>query len=216
MLEQIAKRFDETEAEGGQWARRPRPRNDYFVADEAQGWVTSTTNLIFTVTRGHGPYMEQVRQLLNTDHMKVGVPMETLNRLRGILSAVRTDWESGLLSRIEYLIAAEDFDSFLDHAKNYLKAGHHREAGVLASAVFEDAVRKLAKKYELDPDAKIDRIIDDLAKVEAVTPLQARRMKAAGAAVRNKALHAKWDEFDRDDVEAAIRVTEQLLEGPLQ
>ena len=80
------------------------------------------------------------------------------------------------------------------------------EAAVLVSAVFEDAVRKLAAKQQLDRDRKMELLIDDLVRAGTVTAVAGRRLKVV-ANLRNKADHAKWDTFEIDDVKEAVRTT---------
>jgi len=75
--------------------------------------------------------------------------------MAGLLRMFKTDWSRGLVRQIEYLISAENFDSFLEHAVGYHRGGQRMESGVLVSIVFEDTVRKLAKKYSLKTDAEI-------------------------------------------------------------
>jgi len=76
-------------------------------------------------------------------------------------------------------------------------------------------MRKLAKKHGLDTSADIDFLIDDLAKATVVTPLTAKRLKGGPAALRNKALHAKWEEYDIRAVGEAIRTTREIIQTVL-
>ncbi|MFQ5957292.1 MAG: hypothetical protein ACE5KK_05925 [Candidatus Brocadiales bacterium] len=213
MLEQIQKRFEELLAEGQEWIRRPKAR-DNWAQDEAYGWLTAAANLVELVTRGRGSYMDQARAILGHKYLETGVPMLCIKQMVGLLQAVQSDWNKGLLRQIEYLISAENFDAFLDHAEKYHKGGKAREAGVLVSVVFEDTIRKLGKKHSLDQSSSIESLIDGLVDCDAVTPVAGRRLKSV-ASLRNKALHAKWDEFDIRDVGEAVRTTRELVETAL-
>jgi hypothetical protein len=211
-IDEIGRRFDELIQEGDQWARTLEPDNDYFASHGSLGWLTSAGNLVFMVTLGRGPYHNQAQALLTHPHLQNGVPLTIVQRMAGLLRTLKTDWSRGLVRQIEYVISAENFDTFLEHAVGYHRGGQKLESGVLASIVFEDAVRKLAKKYSLETGAEIELLIDQLAQKEAITPVMARRLKGGPAALRNKALHAKWDEFDLKDVGEAISTTRQVLE----
>src|SRR3989304_3037237 len=53
---------------------------------------------------------------------------------------------------------------------------------------------------------------DNLVKSGALPAIKAKRAKSY-AAVRNKALHAQWDDFDIRDVGEVINGTRELVEG---
>jgi hypothetical protein len=212
MLDEIGKRFQELIQEGRQWAGRVASSNGYYVDNAAFGWLTSAANLVETVTQGRGTYAAQAQELLKHEHLRIGVPTQCVVKMGAILTTLQTDWAKGLVREIEYLISAENFDAFLDHAEKFHKGGQERESGVLASIVFEDAIRKLAKKHGMNPNAEVELLIDEIAKTNAMTPVMARRLKGGPAALRNKALHAKWKEFNIKDVGEAIRTTRELLQ----
>lgn len=79
-----------------------------------------------------------------------------------------------------------------------------REAGVIAGVVFEDAVRRICRKHSISENGvKLDGLISELVKMNALTEMKAKRARAA-AGVRTSATHARWEEFTEGDVEAAI------------
>ncbi|GAI58184.1 unnamed protein product [marine sediment metagenome] len=130
----------------------------------------------------------------------------------GLLISAQTDWSEGMLREIEYVIAAETFDDFLDHATSYHRAGKKIEASVLASAVLEDTIKKIAVKNSIETKGKsLDPLIDDLKAAGVFTPVKAKRGKAY-AGIRNKADHAEWDEFDIKDVGKMIEGIRELIE----
>jgi uncharacterized protein YutE (UPF0331/DUF86 family) len=117
-----------------------------------------------------------------------------------------------MLAKIEYIIAAATFDEFLDHAKEYHGANKKMEASVLASAVLEDTVKKIAAKNSIvSAGTTLDPLIDEFVKNGVFTPVKAKRVKAF-IAVRNKAFHAEWDQFDIKDVGKLIEGTKELVE----
>jgi hypothetical protein len=119
----------------------------------------------------------------------------------------------GLLRRAEYIFVASTFDDFLDHATEFHRAGKKIESAVLCSAVFEDAVRELAEKVGIvQAGIALDAVIDALAKRGTTTPVKAKRWKSC-AGVRNKALHAQWEDFDIRDVGEMLTGTREIIES---
>jgi len=102
--------------------------------------------------------------------------------------------------------------NYFRHASTYHKAGKKIESAVLASAVFEDTIRKISQKNDFSEKGKsLETIIDELTKMNIFTPVKAKRIKGYSA-IRNKALHAQWDDFDIRDVGELIKGTRELIE----
>ena len=186
----------------------------------AHGWMVAALNLIHLVTLGRGAYYDQAikaSEFSATDTQ--GKPMSPVvldrvrvTRLHGIFMNVYKDWQAGLLRQVEYIISADNFDQFLRHAEQYHKSGKHVEAGVLVSTVFEDALKKVAQRNGINPSGlSAQDIIDRLRDGDFITPVHARRLEEA-AALRNKALHAEWTEFNLRDVGSVIRTVDELIQ----
>jgi hypothetical protein len=211
VLEAIEARLDELAGELAKYRRRRD--HEFWLAEEQQGQahgtLTAAANLIETLTRGRGQYSEQTNRIMADPDLRGGVPSSAVEKMAALLQNVKVDWKTGLLRQIEYLVSAENFDSFLDHADGLHRAGDLRGSGVLVSIVFEDGIRKLAKKHGV-PDASVETMISGIVDKEAVTPVAGRRL-ATVAALRNKALHAKWEEYNLRDVSDAIRDTREYV-----
>jgi uncharacterized protein YutE (UPF0331/DUF86 family) len=133
----------------------------------------------------------------------------------GLLKGTKEEWDHGLLGRMEYIVAGATFDDFLDYADEYHKGNKKMESSVLASAVLEDTVKKIAQKNGLITEGKtLDPLIDELVKANVFTPVKAKRVRSF-AGVRNHALHAEWDKFDNSDVGAMIKGIRELIEESL-
>jgi uncharacterized protein YutE (UPF0331/DUF86 family) len=216
----IKARFEALVARGTQLrARVPRDEHgpEYWTPSEDmaefQAWLSSVANLIVALAPTSSPLTQQVAAVLKHEGLKNGVPSTVFFQMQGLLSSAREEFEQGLLGRIEYVVAAATFDDFLDHAASYHKADRKIEASVLASAVLEDTVKKIAGKNGLAVAGKsLDPLIDELVKAGVLTPVKAKRVKSF-AAVRNHALHAEWDSFDIRDVGELIAGTRELVEG---
>ena len=129
-----------------------------------------------------------------------------------VLKNLSHDDELGLLVSITNRAQSEVLDDLLDQAEEYRKQDHKDGAGALASVVFEDTVRRIAKLSDgIEEGIKLNNTISALAKQGTLTSIKAKQCVAA-AGVRNAALHAKWDEFEMSDVKATIELTRELLE----
>jgi hypothetical protein len=198
-------------------ARIPRDQYgpQYWIREEDlvefQAWLSSAANVILAVAPSSSPLAQQVVSLLAHPDLKGGISSHLVLQLHGILTAAREEFEHGMLARIEYIVAAATFDDFLDHAADYHKGNKKIEASVLASAVLEDTVKKIAAKSGIAvAGVSLEPLIDELAKAGIFTLVKANRVKGF-AAVRNHALHAEWDKFDIRDVGELISGTRELL-----
>jgi hypothetical protein len=132
-----------------------------------------------------------------------------------LLKNLQKDIEAGLLTSIADRARAETFDNFLDHGRAYLKEGRAMEAGVIGGVVFEDTLRRVCRKHDIeDKDVKLDTLISALVKIDVISDAKAKRARVA-AHVRTKATHAQWGEFDAADVAATIEITQELVNTQL-
>ena len=215
----IAARCTQLLERGQLFARRIRnsqygPEYWFDARDVPDGhaWIASVANF-FALTAIPGSYFtEEVRRIVEQGELKGGVPLHAINKLLGLLASISDEMQNGLLRKVEYIFVASTFDDFLAHSADFHRAGKKTESSVLCSAVFEDAVRKLAEKVSVPQAGRsLDAVIDDLAKQGAITPVKSRRWKSY-AAVRNKALHAQWDDFDLRDVGEMLTGTREIIE----
>ena len=182
---------------------------------EIRSWFDSVFNLFRLITTPDMHFHEQVIEISKDDDLKHGAPYWAVQNLCGNLTSVIEEIELGLLKKAEYIFFATAFDDFLDHAEHFHKGGKKMESSVLASIVFEDTLRKIASKYNASSNGEsIEVIIDNLTKANAWTSVKAKRIKAY-AAVRNKALHANWEEIELRDIGELIKGVRELLEHNL-
>src|SRR5262249_110129 len=150
---------------------------EHFVASEDvptyQAWLTSAANLIRLVARPESHFVTECDRLLTDRSMENGIGTLVIQKMYGLLSSTREEWNHGLLRRVEYIIAAETFDDFLDHAAHYHKGGKVIESAVLASAVLEDTVKKIAARNNVATAGRtLDPLIDELATAGVFTPVK--------------------------------------------
>ena len=189
--------------------------SNYYIATAyvtvTSAWLSGVVNLLSTIAPSSNHYVAQAEHLMRHEHMGTGIVSHVVRQMQGVLLSAQVDWEGGLLRQIEYIVAASTFDEFLDHAETYHKSGKKTEAAVLASAVLEDAVKKVAQKANVPVEGKtLDPLIDALVKAGAITPVKGKRWKAL-AGVRNHAMHAEWDKFDIKDVGDLVAGTRDIL-----
>ncbi len=177
---------------------------------ECIGWLTSSQNVVhLVVSNPNNPYRTSIDKICSID--RGYCVHESVGEVTVILKSLMKDIDLGLLSSIETQMRASVFDDFLDHAKEYAKCKIKNEAGVIAGVVFEDTLRNIYRNMgKEDKDKKLDFLIDDLVKAGKLTQTKAKRAKAA-AHVRTKATHALWNEFELEDVNATIQLTEELI-----
>lgn len=217
MQDVFAGRFDELSQRGAKLiARLPRDENGpgYWApkeyVPEYQAWLSSVTNLIHSIVPSGNPFIEQCDKIINHEDLKTGISARIFLRMYGLLLSVKDEWEHRLLRKIEYIVAGATFDDFLDHAAAYHKANKKTEASVLASAVLEDAIKKIATKHNITTSGlSVEPLIEELVKMGVLTLVKSKRIKAG---VRNHALHAEWDQFDIRDVGELIKGTKELIE----
>jgi hypothetical protein len=212
-------RCEELLTKGSKLAKRIRfyeGREEYWHQQkdlpELQAWIASVANFFRLIATPDTYFHQECTRVVGNKELSSGVPHFAIQKLIGLLQSATEEMKAGLMRKAEYVFVATTFDDFLDHASEYHKAGKKNEASVLASAVFEDSVRKLAQKHNVfDTGRALENLIDDLTKSGVLTLVKAKRLKGFGA-VRNKALHAQWDEFDIRDVGELINGTREIIE----
>lgn len=185
-------------------------RPDEGHQNDCLGWLVAAEHLVALVCKNPiNAYRLQTRLICATSNYEgwnanVGQLASVLKRLLG-------DVENGLISSIVNAASAETLDDLLDQAKEYHRRNQKEGAGILATAVYEDTIRRLARNNDVgEAGVKADQIISDLAKKDVITSIMAKRCRVA-ADVRNHALHAQWDKFTLADIDDVMRLTHELL-----
>jgi len=189
----------------------------YWIPEERiaeyQQWLSSSANLISLIAPPDSIFGKECPRITADQEAKTGIPSRMVQKIYGLLSSAKDEWERGLLRKIEYMVVAETFDDFLDQAQLYHKGNKKIEASILASAILEDTVKRIAKKNDVDTKGvSLEPLIDSLVKSGIFTPVKAKRVKVS-AAVRNHALHAEWDDFDIKDAGELIAATRDLIDA---
>jgi hypothetical protein len=98
----------------------------------------------------------------------------SVDSAKGIFLAARADFEGGYVSTLAQGIAGEVFGSLLNSASTALKEGYKDSAAVLASAAFEDSLKRIGALHGLTLGE------EDLGNV--IGALKGRQLLQGGAA----------------------------------
>ncbi len=179
------------------------------------GWVAATHSIVQTACESspRSAYLAQVDKLQARDYgYMIGQQVQSIV---AILKQLLVDMDRGLLVNMERRISAETFDDLLDHADLYLAEGRKEPAGVIAGVVFEDTVRRLCAVAGIeDANKTVDPLINALKAGGLFSKLEAKEAVAAGD-LRAAATHARWEEFNGDQVRIVIAFTRRLLRDKL-
>lgn len=128
--------------------------------------------------------------------------------LAGVLRALRTAYLGGYLDTISDLVRADLFDDFLEMASHLLERGYKDPAAVIAGSVLEEHLRKLCQRHKIqtvaeDKPKPASRMNDELAAAGAYGKLDGKSV-TAWLDLRNRAAHAKYDEYTAEQVRLMV------------
>jgi len=177
---------------------------------ECKGWLGAALNIVEAVIPDpNAGYRRMAEAIAMRDHGYT-IPGD-VGELVALLRNLLNDAEAGLVASVADYARAEVFDNFLDHAKSYRKEGRKNEAGVIAGVVFEDSIRRVCRKHDIEERGqRLDDLISALNKCGFISGTKAKRARVA-AHVRTKATHAQWDEYDDDDLQTTIEFIDEFV-----
>jgi hypothetical protein len=128
-----------------------------------------------------------------------------VSEVSGILKAVESDLESGMLSNFKSLAQAEVFADFLDMAEHLLNEGYKDASAVILGAVLEDSLRKIADGVGVQVIGSngrpltLDPLNVTVSKQGVYGPLVQKQV-TSWANLRNDAAHGHFDKYDNTQV----------------
>jgi hypothetical protein len=175
--------------------------------EELRGVVTRLGHLVRLLSGRDGQHLADLEKIQST---KLFSTMHSnyflhISELCGLAKAVQHQVQAGLFANVRGLVQAEVFDDFLEMSEHLLVEGYKDPAAVLVGAVLEDTLRKRAEQERLptaDSNGKtltIDPLNVALAKAGVYNVLVQKQV-TAWADLRNKAAHARWDQYDTEQV----------------
>jgi uncharacterized protein (DUF2164 family) len=132
-----------------------------------------------------------------------------LEPIRGMLEALRSDYESGYQQSVVELIHADIFTDFLEMSDYLLQQGYKDAAAVIIGSVLEAHLRKLCDKHSipvLKPDGthqKAESLNTELSAAGVYNMLDQKSV-TAWLDLRNKAAHGKYADYVKDQVASML------------
>lgn len=139
----------------------------------------------------------------------------------GILKAVESDLESGMLSNLRSLAQAEVFADFLEMAEHLLREGYKDAAAVILGAVLEDSLRKIAEANDVStigPNGKpltLDPLNAAVTKQGVYGPLVQKQI-TSWANLRNDAAHGHFEKYDESQVQHMLLFVQKFCADHLK
>ncbi len=179
----------------------------HWVPENVQEITTLSCAAIKRLAPPGSVYVDQMASVLRNTDKSVGRSKdeEVEFRLRGILSALRGDYDAGRLQSFEELIHADLFSDFLEMAEYFLDEGYKDPAAVIAGGVLEEHLRKLCGKHGVTISAKpkLDTMNADLAKSGAYSKNDQKQV-TAWAGLRNDAAHGNYSNYGPAEVKLMV------------
>lgn len=134
----------------------------------------------------------------------VGMSM-AFEPVRGMLLALRNDYESGNLQSVIELVHADIFADFLEMADYLVQQGYKDPASVVVGSVLEEHLRKLCDKHGIatakrdGSPKKADTLNSELTAAGAYSKLDQKSV-TAWLDLRNKAAHGHYADYTKEQV----------------
>ena len=146
---------------------------------------------------------------------KGGISYRSIPDLVGIAEALKTEYESGYLHKIEELIHADLLSDFLDMGEYLLAEGYKDPAAVIIGGVLEEHLRKLCLKNSIaitinNRFKKADMMNSDLSNNGIYNKLDQKNV-TAWLDLRNKAAHGKYTEYTDEQVEFTLSAIRDFI-----
>lgn len=179
--------------------------NNFFASmvkpqGQLLGLLASSQALIERFAPPDSPYVIRCHQEIEES----AAELWKLERLMGIVEALREDYKVGALTPIQDLIRGEVFDDFLDMSEHLLDSGYKDPAAVMVGGVLEQQLKKLCEKAGIsvlsDPKVKKSESLNsDLASKGVYGKLDQKSV-TSWLDLRNKAAHADYNSYSLDQV----------------
>lgn len=191
---------------------RARQRSQYSdVSDLPENDVAELVSLLFAaIERLSPPGSSYPRNAKSYERCLTGHIAVAFPPLRGILTALRNDYESGHLQSVVELVHADMFADFLEMADHLLEQGYKDPSAVIIGSVLEEHLRKLCEKVGIPvaqsngTPKKADALNSELAGASVYSKLDLKNV-TAWLDLRNKAAHGRYGEYTKEQVELMLQ-----------
>ena len=167
--------------------------------------ITELITMLAATARRIAPPGSVHRHATDSLVEKYGVTQaSTIADYAGILLALRGDYIAGYLDEVQELVHASVFADFLEMAEHLQDEGYKDAAAVLTGGVLEEHLRKLSEKNGINLEAsgrpkKADTLNSGLTKAGVYEKLDQKNV-TAWLDLRNKAAHAKYEDYSKEQV----------------
>jgi hypothetical protein len=174
--------------------------------------MTSAIAAIDRIAGLDSAYSQQVHKILKFVDYRFDVRIHLYNII-SIARALRNDLANGFLTDVKEIIHGELFSDFLDMADYLSSEGFKDASAVMVGGVLESHLHQLAIKHGIDLEIVInsnikpkraDQLNADLAKQKIYNLLEQKNV-TAWLDLRNKAAHAKYEEYTIDHVSLMLQ-----------
>lgn len=183
--------------------------NDNSLALQA---IMLSSSIIQRLTPGNSPYRDAAQKIVQqtnsftSDRQDRSVAVE---KLIGILSALRCEYELGYASTVTEMVRIQTLNEILDQAQHHLKTGGKDAAAVLIGGVLERHIKALCAKHTVATtrkkadgkscDLTLQELVQDLSKAGIYNAAQEKILTSL-LGVRNLAAHGNYDQYDKKQV----------------
>ena len=173
--------------------------------------ITRARAAIERISGRDSAYFEQLQEILHIERKYVH-DFGRLAMIMGIVRSLRADLQAGYLSSASELIRGDLFADFLEMAEYLLGAGYKDAAAVIAGGTLEAHLRQLCVKNNIATEIttpkgnkakRAEQMNADLYNNHIYSKLDQKSV-TAWLDLRNKAAHAKYDEYSADQVALLI------------
>jgi hypothetical protein len=180
------------------------PSDNYYSYDQedldlVQKWLINSETILEIVFGKESLQIKTFNNIRNNEKTKFA---RKIHKIKGLLEGSKEDLKNGFLLGQEFIIANEIFDSVLEEAKFFIFEQKNKDIGaILLRIVLEDAIKRIAKKEELEIGNKKVSILNDELKTSGYFIQTIWRQNQAWLDIGNDAAHGNFDNYDLSQVE---------------
>jgi hypothetical protein len=166
-------------------------------------WVNNVLNIFRTFMHPDNKQIrlleDKLNEFLNGELYYSDRQKKLFSICRAILKSVISDYKNGFLKDLRAEIRSEVDVDFLSQANRLLDDKLKDAAAMIIGAVLEDTLRQLCEKHGIPEGPKIETMNAPL-KQDGVYSLAVQKQITAWADIRNNADHARFDQYDSQQI----------------
>jgi hypothetical protein len=173
------------------------------------GWQTACLHLVEKTFGENSAYSEALKHAFADFHTRESRLANGIEIMKGAKEEIK----KGFLYKVEYLIAADVFDSVLEQAEHLLDAGFRDAAAVLGRVVIESSLKKIAQRENIEFDERIKPSkLNDILFNKGLYARNVWRITQGHIDTGNYAAHGDSDKYDEQAVKDMLRwIRETIL-----